>query len=111
MPGANVQWKPLFHDKKKRKEKLTLVLQCNVQNFQTFDITINVHVETCLCNRHPSGFRIEKEDDQELEVLMPVNSPAMVCVNFRSLDIIMTVHAEKSLYWHLWAKLCKSICG
>ena len=42
-----------------------------------------------------TGILLASEGGQELEVLMLVSTfPAMLCVNFQSLDVVMTVHAE-----------------
>ena len=67
-----------------------------VQNFQSFDIMMmTVHVETFLCNCHlQASEQRKKMVISNWKVPMVANTcPAMLCVNFQSLDAMVTVHA------------------
>ena len=70
--------------------------RAKLSEFRHYDELMTVHVKTCICNWHlQASEQRKKMIISNWKVPMVVNTcPAMLCVNFQSLDAMMTVHAE-----------------
>ena len=70
--------------------------RAKLSEFRHYDELMTVHVKTCICNWHlQASEQRKKMIISNWKVPMVVNTcPAMLCVNFQSLDAMMTVHVE-----------------